>query len=133
MNKNFKILVAFAWVFIVVSCQKKDTTPVDLSKVTVTFSNPAPGQVFHTGDTVQVNANVTYTGEILGIWIQIIDTTTGNKLFEDNHDTHTDHFLLPATWEDTFSSSATLQVRVSVFVANSPIPAVRSDFFVSEP
>ena len=133
MNKYFKILLVFAWILVGLSCQKKDNTPGDRSKVTVTFTSPAPRQTYHKGDTVQVNTNVGYVSEILGIWVQIIDTATGEKLFEDNHDTHTDHFSFPTSWVDTLSDSATLQVKISVFVTNSATPAVRTTYFISKP
>jgi hypothetical protein len=133
MNRIIKSFLVVAWVVLAASCQKKDTTPVDLSKVSVTFTNPKAGEIFHKGDTLRITAEVAYISEINGIGIQIIDTATGTVLLEEDHDLHMDHFTLPAEWADTLSESATLQVKVTVFVANSTMPAERSAYFVTTP
>ena len=133
MNKNFKNLLVFAWIPLAISCQKRDTTPADLSKVTVTFITPAPQQVYHKGDTVQISANVSYTSEITGIGVQIIDSATGSLLFENDHDLHTDHFALSESWVDTLSENTTLRLIVTVFVANTSAKAERSIYFRSLP
>jgi hypothetical protein len=133
MNNIFKGLLVFALIAFVTSCQKKDNTPAYLSKVSVTFTAPASGQAFHKGDTVNINAAVTYISEINGLGLQIIDTATGNVLFSDDHDLHTDHFALSGTWVDTLANSAVLQVKVSVFVANSISPAIRTTYISSSP
>src|SRR4051812_45045493 len=127
MNKYIKSFIAFALVACISSCQKKDNTPVDLSKVTVAFISPVDGQIYHTGDTININTNVSYIGEIAGIGIQIIDSATDSVLFEDDQDTHTDHFNFSSSWENTCTDATTLQVKILVFVANNTTePAERS-------
>ncbi len=133
MNKIFKGLLVFILFNFIASCQKKDNTPVNLSKVSVVFANPATGQIFRKGDTVMINAVVTYISEINGLGLQIIDTAKGEILYSDDHDLHTDHFTLNGSWLDTLSNTTALQVKVSVFVANSTIPAVRTMYISSNP
>jgi hypothetical protein len=133
MNNNIKKLLVFAWIPLALSCQKKDTTPADLSKVAVIFSTPAAGQVYHKGDTVQISANATYTSEIIGLYVQVIDSASGSVLFEDNHDLHTDHYSFSESWADTLSKNKTLNVVVTVFVANTPEKTERRTYIISQP
>ncbi len=133
MNIKFKNLLVFACILISSSCQKKDDTPVDTTKVTVLFTSLTYGQVFHKGDAIPVNADVSYPGEIAGIGVQITDSTTDSLYYQDDQDTHTDHFLFQRSWVDTLSGSATLQVKIFVFLANNTaIPAQRVLYIRSE-
>jgi hypothetical protein len=133
MNNIFKSLLVFAPILLMLSCQKKDNTPADLSKVLVTFATPATQQVYHTGDTININANVTYASEIIGIGLQIIDTAKDSVLYDEDHDLHTDHFALSGSWINELSDSTTLELKVTVFVANSAEKAERTIYFISKP
>jgi hypothetical protein len=133
VNTIIKSILAATCLLLIASCQKKDTTPVDRSKVTVSFNDPASGMIYHKGDTVQINASISYISEIVGVGVEIIDTTTGESLFEADHDLHTDHYTLSESWIDTVSDSRSLQVRVSVFVAHDTEPAKQWAYFVTQP
>ena len=134
MSLNFKNLIVFGLISFAMSCQKKDNTPVDLSKVTVDFTSLTAGQLFHKGDIIPVNVNVSYDAEIVGIGVQIIDSTTDSLVYEDDQDTHTNNFPFQRSWVDTFSSDATLQVKILVFVANNTtVPAIRSIYIKTAP
>lgn len=134
MTIKFKNLLVFACILIATSCQKKDNTPADTTKVTVLFTSLTYGQVFHKEDTVQVNADVSYPGEIAGIGIQITDSTTDSLYYQDDQDTHTNNFQFQRSWVDTLSGSATLQVKILVFLANNTsTPAQRVIYIKSEP
>ena len=134
MTKYIKNLLVFVLIAFVLSCQKKDNTPADLSKVTVAFISPVQGQVYHKNDTIQINTDVSYIGEIAGIGVQIKDSVTDSLLFEDNQDTHTGSFAFHREWVDTCSAATTLQVKILVFVANNTaVPAERSVYIKSLP
>ncbi len=134
MNINLKNLLVFVPILFAVSCQKKDNTPFDSTKVTVLFTSLTYGQVFHKGDTVNVNADVSYPAEIVGIGVQISDSTTGNIVYEDDQDTHTNDFPFQRSWVDTCSLNETLQVKILVFVANNTsVPVARSIYIKTAP
>jgi hypothetical protein len=134
MKIIFKDLLVFVSLFCVMSCQKKDNTPADLSKVNVVFNSPFDGQTFHKGDTINFNSYVTYISELKGVGLEIIDTVSGSQLFEEDNDLHTDHFSIGGSWVDTVSDNKILQVKVSVFVAsNTTVPAVRSIYIKTVP
>lgn len=125
--------MVFASILLMASCQKKDTTPADLSKVTVTFASPLAGQVVHVNDTVQVSAEVSYNAEIIGVGIQIIDTATSDVVFAEDHDLHTDHYSIDESWVNTLTDSTVLCAKVTVFVANSDERTERLTYFTAKP
>jgi hypothetical protein len=134
MINKIKNLLVFALLTFAMSCQKKDNTPADTTLVTVLFTSLTYGQVFHKGDTIPVNALVSYPGEIVGVFADISDSATGELFYEDNADTHTDNFNFQRSWEDTLSSETTLQVKITVFLAsNTSKPAERVIYVKSVP
>jgi hypothetical protein len=120
-------------VLLLASCQKKDTVTVDLSKVTVSYNQPLDGLTFHKGDTVNIDANISYTNEINGVKIEIIDTGADNIMYHDDQDLHTDRFNLRRSWVDTYSNTASLKVMITVAVANSTKFAENSIHINSHP
>src|SRR4051812_42577792 len=104
MNTIFKNLVVFACILFTGSCQKKDDTPADLSKVSVAFASPSTQQVYHTSDTIHINAAVSYNAEIIGVGIEIVDSATDSVLFAEDHDLHTDHYTIDESWVNTLTS-----------------------------
>ena len=126
-------MFVFACILFTVSCQKKDNTPADLSKVVVTFTSPAAQHVYHTGDAVHISADVSYNAEIVGVGIQIIDSATDSVLFAEDHDLHTDHYSVNESWANTLTDSATLYAKITVFVANSTDKAERTVYFTTKP
>ena len=133
MAIKFKNILVFAVIACAMSCQKKDNTPVDTTKVSVLFTSLTYGQVFHTGDTIPLNMDVSYNAEMVGIGVQVTDSATDSLLFEDDRDIHTDHFQFQSEWVNDLSYSATLQVKVFVFLANNTAkPAERVIYIKSE-
>ena len=134
MNSRYKNWPVFAILLFAMSCQKKDNSPADASKVTVVFASPVEAQTVHKGDTVDILTNVSYYAEMSGIAVEITDTATGNQLYEDNADTHSDHFTFQKQWVDDLNDSTMLQVKILVFMTNNTtVPAERSIYIKSLP
>ncbi len=134
MNIKLKNLPVFAMLLLAMSCQKKDNSPADASKVTVVFASPVDAQTVHKGDTVNILADVSYYAEMSGIAVEIIDTAADSQLYEDDADTHTNHFSFQKQWIDNLDDSTTLQVKILVFMTNNTtIPAERSIYIKSLP
>ncbi len=131
--KKFKNLLVFVMILFALSCQKKDNMPVDTTAVSVLFTDLTYGQVFHKGETIPVNALVSYPGEIVGVYADISDSASGTLFYEDNADTHTNNFDFKRSWVDTLSDATTLQVKITVFLANNTSkPAERVIYVKSE-
>ena len=98
------------------SCQKKDTTPVQTDKVSITFNSPAEGQVYHKGDTIIINAAVSYISELHGYELKLIDKSNNQTLFMTDEHSHTDKFNISTVWADTISAATTLKLELAVEV-----------------
>lgn len=95
------------------SCRKKSVPPENPSAVSISVASPQKGQVYHKGDTVNINFNVSYTTELHGYYVQLIDTTTLNVLYENAADIHNDHFSVQLQWVDTCSTAKNLQLIIN--------------------
>jgi len=113
MKSNF-IAAICAATLLFAACQKKDTTPVDPSKVNIALMQPYDGQVYHKGDTVFVKSTVTYNTELHGYELSIADSATGTTYYSLDEHIHDDHFDISEYWVDTLSSPATLQFSMTV-------------------
>ncbi|XZF13152.1 MbnP family protein [Chitinophagaceae bacterium MMS25-I14] len=115
MNKSLIAYTIFAFsILFIASCQKKDDTTPDPSKVTITVLNPQDQQTISHGDTLHIDANITYPSELHGYEIQLTNTTTGEVLFDDDEHVHDDHFTIADMWVDTLNAPVTLQLKITV-------------------
>ena len=109
-----QLLCAAALVTTILSaCQKKDDTVADPLKVTTDISTPALGQTYQNGDTVFINATISYPSELHGYEVKITDTVTGLILFDDAQHVHTDHFEIHDQWKAAASTPTTLLLTVT--------------------
>lgn len=97
-----------------ISCQKKDSTTPDPSKVAISISSPTGGQVFHLGDTVNMKASVSYPSELHGYEMKVTDSATGLVLFDADEHVHNDHFDIEQSFTYSDTIAATLKLELSV-------------------
>ena len=92
------IILAFILITALYSCQKKDKITATPDSVVINITSPASGQAYHTGDTVFINADVSYPSELHGYEIKVIDTASGYILYDDVQHVHDDHFSISDKW-----------------------------------
>lgn len=130
MNK----IISAALVLIALSaCQKKDDTTPDAGKVEMNITSPQPGQVFRNGDTVYINATVSYPSELHGYEVKIEDTATGITLYDDDQHVHTDHFVIADKWVGTSAQPATLKLTLITEIDHDGNEARKSLIFSLKP
>lgn len=113
---TLKNLAAVAAIVLASGCQKKSNDAANSAAVNISIQNPAEAQTFHNGDTVRINAHVTYSSELHGYEVKITDTATGTVLFDNEEHAHKDAFDISETWAAnvTAATNAILSVAVSV-------------------
>ncbi len=111
------------------SCQKKDNITPDATKVTMIITRPDSAQVFRSGDTVHINATVSYPSELHGYEVKIIDTTTGYILYDDAQHVHDDHFIISDTWVCSGTQPAVLKLELIAEVDHNGTDAIKTLFF----
>ena len=109
-------LAAVAAIVLTAGCQKKSNDAANSAAVNISVQNPVEAQTFHNGDTVRVNAHVTYSSELHGYEVKITDTATGAVLFDNEEHAHKDAFDISETWaaDVTAATNVVLSVAVSV-------------------
>ena len=93
------------------ACQKNETPPAN-AVVAITLHSPQEGQVYHTGDTVHVNADISYAGELHGHEVRITDTATGTILYDNPQHVHDDHFTVSESWVNTGNMAMGLKLEM---------------------
>ena len=111
MKQSILFIIITLFIF---SCQKKDTTSPDPSKVAITISSPANGQIFHIGDTALLHATVSYPSELHGYEMKVTDSATGNVLFDADEHVHDDHFDISQSFVYADTVAATFRMELSV-------------------
>lgn len=128
---NYKQLTIALLAITFASCQKKDNE--ETTNVNITISAPTDGQVFKSGDTVQVSANGTANGELHGYETKITDTATGAVLYDDAQHTHTDKFTVSSKWAGTVTTARVMKVSVTAVVDHNGTEAKKEVYFKMEP
>ncbi|MBX2906695.1 MAG: hypothetical protein KF744_11695 [Taibaiella sp.] len=113
---TIRSILAIATVAMIASCQKKSNDTIDPSKVMVSISNPIGNQSFHNGDTLQVNAHVSYTSELHGYEVKVVDTSTGTILFDYEEHVHMDVFDVDKRWPVAVSAATNAVVTIVVSI-----------------
>lgn len=116
--KKMKLFATINGLALVVfcGCQKKDTTPVQTDKVSVAISSPVEGQIYRKGDTVKINAAVSYISELHGYELKLINKSNNQELFMTDQHSHSDKYNVSAIWVDTLTSATTLKLELVVEV-----------------
>lgn len=127
------------WMFAVVlpavlitSCQKKDDTVPDVNKVAMSVASPQPGQTFHAGDTVFIQATVTYPGELHGYEVKITDSS-GMVVHDLAQHVHDDHFIINDKWVPAAGTAAALKLSITASIDHDGEDARKELDFVVKP
>ncbi|OJW78558.1 MAG: hypothetical protein BGO69_00800 [Bacteroidetes bacterium 46-16] len=110
------ILVSLILITAICSCQKKDSTAPDPASVSINITSPASGQVYHSGDTISIDADVTYTSELHGYEVKIADTASGFVVYDDAQHVHDDHFNIHDKWVNTGTQATGLKLTLTAIV-----------------
>lgn len=105
-------IVITASFLLLAACQKKDNTTPDPGNVVMTISSPSDGQSFKNGDTVQINASISYPSELHGYEVRITDTASGMIVYDNTQHVHTDHFEINDQWVCSAAQPGTLKLTI---------------------
>ncbi|PZF72885.1 hypothetical protein [Taibaiella soli] len=115
------------------SCQKKDNTPATADQVQMTIMSPNPGQIFQQGDSVHINAKVTFVTELHGYELKITDTSTGFIVYDDAEHVHDDHFDISDTWFNSVAQATSLRLDLIAVVDHDGTVATKTIYLQTHP
>jgi|GEM_PF-858516 hypothetical protein len=117
VNLAYKQIIAIVMVAgIFSSCQKKDETPPQPDQVHVTINTPTENQEFAPGDTVWVNAHVSYVSQLHGYELKITDSESGAELYEYEAHTHGSEFDISQYWVNTLATKRKLKLEIETVI-----------------
>lgn len=114
------------------ACQKEDNTVAKPDDVVITITSPQQGQVYKTGDVVEINAEINNTTKMHGIIVRIYDAD-GGTVFEKEQHSHTDVMTIAETWVDTLSQPVALTLEVIAVIEHDNLLKSEKISFSSQP
>ena len=127
--KNLPIL----FVLLLAACQKEDNTPVQPSQVTTSVISPQEGQVVRKGDTLNIEANISYISKLHGYVLNIVNTANNEIVYTTSEHGHNDNFSIKEQWVDTLSAPATLKLEITTEITHDGDTSMTELMFKSQP
>ena len=116
MKRTFSILICAFALITALSCSKHNgDVEEQLPTATLTFASPTQGAVYQAGDSVRIQALATATGEMHGYTVSVCNAAdTAVVYFSQQVHAHGDTLLINHAWKDTLTTTANLQVAVTL-------------------
>lgn len=115
------------------ACQKKSDPSTDPASVTMTITSPAEGQLYHSGDTVMIHAEVRSPGEMHGYEVSITDSATGAVVLDSDQHLHSDYFSIDQTFVPPAATSAVYRLKLEAELDHNGTEAEKTVRFRLEP
>ena len=94
---------------------------------TLTFSSPTEGAVYHTGDSVLVQGLAAASADMHGYEISIKNADDTAVVYYSKHiHDHGDTLLINQGWKDTLTTTASLQLEVTLILDHDGHTATKS-------
>ncbi len=101
---------------------------------TLTFSNPTEGAVYHTGDSVLIQAQATAAGEMHGYEVSIRNAGDTSQVYFLQHvHTHGNTIVINQGWKDTLATTTHLEVAVLLTLDHDGHTSYKSVHVKNEP
>lgn len=110
------VIAIMVWLLPFSSCQKKEQITPEPSKVNIIISSPTASYEYRKGDTVRINASVSYISQMHGYNVRITDKSTNALVYDGEGHVHSDHFDIAEKWVDTINRKTTLLVEISAVI-----------------
>lgn len=115
------------------SCQKRDETAPQPAKVNIAIQSPELNTEYKKGDTVYINADVSYISQMHGYTVRITDKNTGKQVWEMEDHVHTDKFAIAEKWIDTMNYVTTLEIEIKAIIDHNGNEAKTNVEILSQP
>lgn len=129
MKKKYFLLAVFP--AFMLGCQKNSQIAPDAGKAVISIISPQPGTSFRSGDTILLQSETSYPGQLHGYEIKVEDSASGFILFDAAQHIHSDRFATREKWVGNTKAPMKLKLTVSVLVDHNGTEAKQQlDFYV---
>lgn len=115
------------------ACQRGDNPEPASEQVTISVAQPLAGSVYHTGETVPINATVQANGPLHGYTLQVFNKDNGEELMAAEFHVHESQYPIQSDWVDTMSTAAALELKITVIKDHDGNKTEKSVFFQTQP
>ena len=126
-------IIAFVLLLTLGACQKNGNAAADPSKVVIDINTPQAGQVFKSGDSIVINAEVSYPSELHGYEVRITDTLSGFILYDSAVHVHNSQFNISNVWNCTTTKVLGLKLDVIADIDHNGTQGIQSLRFQCNP
>lgn len=109
-----KLIISLALLIVLAACQKKDNTPAQPDKISININTPANGTNFRKGDTISVNADISYISQLHAYEVSIKNKSTNEVVFDEYEHVYTDKFSINTSWVDSLQEETDLTMQVII-------------------
>ena len=128
INKSLLIILLAG----LLSCQKKEVVPVTEDNVDINIKSPESGATYRKGDTVLINAEITYTGQMHG-YIARIKNDKDSVLYETEGHSHGDKIDISEQWINSLNTHENLKLEVVAVISHDNYEKTDNVSFISQP
>lgn len=131
-NKLLIPITTFMLALCFSACQKSSTEPAATEDVSIIINSPKENDVYKKGDMINIDANITYSGQLHGYIVRISDEK-GNVNFETEGHNHSDNITVNEQWENTISETTKLTMElICVINHHEKLKTIKVEF-MSQP
>lgn len=115
------------------SCQKDNNVPAQPDKVKMNITSPTAGRQYKKGDTLHINADVSYISQLHGYEVKIIDIASGDVIYDAEGHVHGASVNIDERWVDTLSVAKTLKVQIAAIIDHDKNTSIKEIVVNSQP
>jgi hypothetical protein len=108
------------------SCQKRDSTTPDASKVVFTITSPTIGHTYQNGDSVRIKASISYPSELHGYEVRVTDVATNTIVYDAAEHGHSDRFDIDKAWVINGAAGMELKLELMATIDHAGTVAEKS-------
>jgi hypothetical protein len=101
--------------------------------VNLNFISPVQGALYHTGDTVRINAIATSTDQLHGYDVYLKNSDNGTIYFFQHIHDHNDTLLVNEEWKNNLTTPTAIVAEIKLVVDHDGNTFIRNVAFRCEP
>lgn len=114
------------------SCQKNEVPPAQPDEVKIEITSPFEGQRYKPGDTVYIKGNVSYSNQLHGYIVRILDADNA-VVYETEGHTHSSSIAVDEKWLNTINHSESLTLELTTVIDHDANKKTVKRGFKSQP
>jgi hypothetical protein len=131
-SKHLFFFVILTTLITITSC-KKDEPVEEGPNVVITFHEPTQNASYDSGDTVHINISVTSDSEMHGYDAVLINTTTGETVWDTELHFHETSFSINDTWVNDVAVESIMLLKITAEIDHEGNTMMKEVGFYAHP